>query len=198
MYTPSGFEKVRKEDYAITPFTANKRYSIPSSQALELGYTVRTANYFNKKFPVSSSKASYRNAPTSSDGSYNYQSQPIVANHRLYVSSYDGVIVFENEPSLVQRQDAQQPSTFELMQNVPNPFNPTTRIEFNMPKDGHVILTVYDLLGREVITLVDEKRNAGKHEARFDGSALTSGLYFYCIETDQFTKIRKMVLVFDD
>jgi hypothetical protein len=72
MYTPSGFEKVRREDYAITPFTANKRYSIPSSQALELGYTVRTANYFNKKFPVSSSKASYRNAPTSSDGTINY------------------------------------------------------------------------------------------------------------------------------
>lgn len=72
MYTPSGFEKVRKEDYAITPFTANKRYSVPSSQALELGYTVRTANYFNKRFPVSSSKASYRNAPTSSDGTINY------------------------------------------------------------------------------------------------------------------------------
>jgi hypothetical protein len=94
MYVPSGYGKIRKEDYTITPFIANKRYSIPASQAPELGYTVRTANYYTKKFPISSSKASYINAPTSSDGTLNYLNW-FSLDHLYYRNPYDRGRTFE-------------------------------------------------------------------------------------------------------
>lgn len=73
------------------------------------------------------------------------------------------------------------PLKLELMQNYPNPFNPTTMIGYQIPVSGHVRLTVFDLLGREVAVLVDERKAAGRYEVRFDGSGLSSGVYFYRI-----------------
>ncbi|NQT25713.1 right-handed parallel beta-helix repeat-containing protein, partial [candidate division KSB1 bacterium] len=97
--------------------------------------------------------------------------------------------------SVEENELAAIPETYYLTQNYPNPFNPTTTIEFGLPKEDRITLKVFDLLGREVLTLMDEKRKAGKHEVSFDASSLASGLYFYRIQSGQFTKIRKMVLV---
>ena len=69
------------------------------------------------------------------------------------------------------------PTQYSLQQNYPNPFNPTTIIEFELPKNAKVVLKVYDLLGREVRVLVDEKVEAGFHTAKFDASRLASGVY---------------------
>ncbi|MCX7877512.1 MAG: T9SS type A sorting domain-containing protein [Ignavibacteria bacterium] len=87
------------------------------------------------------------------------------------------------------------PSYYELMQNYPNPFNPATTIKFAMPKAENVKLTIFDILGREVAVLVNEFRTAGVYEVNFDASLHASGVYFYRLETPQFTDTKKMLLV---
>ncbi|MGA2669673.1 MAG: T9SS type A sorting domain-containing protein [Ignavibacteria bacterium] len=87
------------------------------------------------------------------------------------------------------------PDKYALSQNYPNPFNPATMITYALPKAGNVKLTVYDVLGREVKTLVNEYKTAGTYNVTFDGSSLSSGLYFYRINAGSFTDTKKMVLV---
>lgn len=78
--------------------------------------------------------------------------------------------------------------------NFPNPFNPNTTISYILKENTYVKLTVYDRLGREVKTLVDDQQNAGTHEVEFNGSNLPSGIYFYRIKTNEKTEVRKMIL----
>ena len=84
---------------------------------------------------------------------------------------------------------------FELYDNYPNPFNPSTTIKFELPKSSHVSLTVYDILGREVSVLVNAKREAGAYEVKFDGSNLASGVYFYRIEAGSFVQTKRLLLL---
>ncbi len=81
----------------------------------------------------------------------------------------------------VQNQE-ELPTSYSLGQNYPNPFNPSTTIQFDIPKASIVTLKVYNMLGQEVATLVNEKREAGRCEVIFDGSKLTSGVYFYRLQ----------------
>lgn len=85
---------------------------------------------------------------------------------------------------------------FELFQNYPNPFNPITRIDYQLAKYGHVTLTVYDIVGREVKTLVNAYQNAGKYSVNFDAGQLASGVYFYkLVSSTGFIQLHKMLLV---
>jgi len=84
---------------------------------------------------------------------------------------------------------------YSLQQNYPNPFNPVTNIKFDLPKDDYVKLVIYELSGKEVVTLIDELLTAGSHSIDFDGSTLSSGVYIYKLETADFTDMKKMVLV---
>ncbi len=86
------------------------------------------------------------------------------------------------------------PADFRLEQNYPNPFNPATVISFRLSAVGHVTLNVYDVLGRQVKTLVNEVRKAGNHEVRFDGGNLPSGVYFYRLAANGRAETRKMML----
>ena len=87
------------------------------------------------------------------------------------------------------------PDKFELSQNYPNPFNPTTTISFSLPTSQLVTIKVYDVVGREVKTLVNELRSAGTYDISFDASSLASGVYFYSLETENFKQTKKMLLV---
>jgi hypothetical protein len=87
------------------------------------------------------------------------------------------------------------PENFYLYQNYPNPFNPTTNIKFDIPKDGFVKLNVYDITGKQIAELVNGTYKAGSYTADFDGSNFASGVYFYKIETADYTSIRKMIFV---
>jgi len=87
------------------------------------------------------------------------------------------------------------PTEFSLQQNYPNPFNPTTRITFNLPKNSVVNLSVYNLLGQKVATIVNQELTAGVHAYNFDGSRLSSGAYYYKLDTDQLSLTKKMMLV---
>ena len=84
---------------------------------------------------------------------------------------------------------------FELYQNYPNPFNPTTKIKYQIPSEEKVLLKIYDVLGREVKTLVNEIRSAGVHEIEFNASSLASGIYFYRISAGNYSDIKKIVLL---
>lgn len=84
---------------------------------------------------------------------------------------------------------------YNLGQNYPNPFNPSTNIKFSIPQSSFVSLKVYDIAGREVASLVSQKLNSGTYEYSFDGSKLTSGTYFYKIISNDFTEVKKMVLL---
>jgi hypothetical protein len=87
------------------------------------------------------------------------------------------------------------PEEFTLEQNYPNPFNPETNIRFRIPEFGHVSLKVYDILGNEIATLVNEEKPAGSYEVDFNASALPSGVYFYRLEANGFSQTKKMILM---
>ncbi len=92
-------------------------------------------------------------------------------------------------------QTVEIPNYYSLSQNYPNPFNPATQIKYTIPKAGNVVLRVYDVLGKEVKTLVNEKKEVGVYNIDFDASNLSSGIYFYRIEAGDFTAVKKMMLV---
>ena len=87
------------------------------------------------------------------------------------------------------------PTEFTLQQNYPNPFNPSTQIKFSVPQTSNVKLIVTDILGKEVATLVNDNLNAGNYNVNFDAAALSSGVYFYTLITDNFKQSRKMILM---
>jgi photosystem II stability/assembly factor-like uncharacterized protein len=87
------------------------------------------------------------------------------------------------------------PTKSSLDLNYPNPFNPSTTIRYELPKASIVRLSVYDILGREVSVLMNERREAGVHEVKFDGSNLSSGVYFYTLEEGSFVQTKKMMIL---
>jgi PKD repeat protein len=87
------------------------------------------------------------------------------------------------------------PTEFSLFQNYPNPFNAVTSIRFGMPEASEVQIAVYNILGQRVTVLLDAWKPVGYHTVKFDASELTSGLYFYKIQSDKFIKVRKMLLM---
>ena len=87
------------------------------------------------------------------------------------------------------------PLTYDLAQNYPNPFNPSTKIKYQIPKDGHVKIIVYDVLGREAMRLIDDFRTAGAYEIKFEASGLTSGVYFYRMTSGEFESVKRMILL---
>ncbi len=87
------------------------------------------------------------------------------------------------------------PGSFNLMQNYPNPFNPSTKIEYSIPSESFVELKVYDVLGNEVATLVNEQQQAGVYRADFTADNLPSGMYFARITANEFTQVVKMILL---
>jgi hypothetical protein len=87
------------------------------------------------------------------------------------------------------------PNFLGLSQNYPNPFNPTTSMQYTISNRQFVTLKVYDLLGREIATLVNEEKPAGEYEVEFDGSNLTSGIYFYRLNAGEYSATKKMILL---
>ena len=116
---------------------------------------------------------------TQSDGIY-IDEMEIVTNQFITSLSSDNDVV---------------PSNYSLLQNYPNPFNPVTIIQFTIPNTSHVTLMVYDLLGREVATLMNEIVDAGIYSRQFNGSHLSSGVYYYRMMSGSYTAMRKMLFI---
>ena len=112
-------------------------------------------------------------------------------SYRLKQMDYDGT----TEYSDIVEVDVNQPIEYNLSQNYPNPFNPSTTISYTIPTDGLVTLKVYDVLGKEVATLVNEMQTAGKLNITFDASDLSSGVYYYQLVSGEFTSTKKLILM---
>ena len=111
--------------------------------------------------------------------------------YRLKQVDYDGSFEYSKEVTV----ENSIPDEFSLYQNFPNPFNPSTTIEFAIPEKGFVTLAIYDLLGNEITTLVNKEMNAGLHKVVFNARGLTSGIYIYKITAETFTQTKKMTLI---
>jgi hypothetical protein len=104
------------------------------------------------------------------------------------------LIIVESESALAVKDKSEAVTTYALHQNYPNPFNPTTTITFDLPAAEHVTLSVYNLLGRKVDTLVNQRLAPGAHQVVFDAANLPSGTYYYTIEAGEFKTTKTMVL----
>jgi len=133
------------------------------------GTTTQTSDYNFNDEPISSGLYSYRLKQIDFDGSYKYSDE------------VDVNFIFAND--------------FRISQNYPNPFNPSTTIEYQIPQASFVTIKVYDVLGKEIVTLVNEEKPAGIHEVNFEPKDLTSGLYLYKISAGGFEQTRKMLLL---
>jgi len=114
----------------------------------------------------------------------------IVGDKGLILSTDNGGIV-----SVYSDLNNEFIEDFELKQNYPNPFNPSTSLQYAIGSRQFVTLKVYDLLGREVATLVNEEKPAGEYEVEFNGSTLPSGIYFYQLKAGTFSETKKMILL---
>jgi len=113
-------------------------------------------------------------------------------------ASYLGELYwFENQlvSNVIENKDNSIPKQFNLFQNFPNPFNPKTIIKYQIPELSFVTLKVYDVLGNEIVTLVNEEKVAGNYEVKFGTSVLTSGIYFYQLKVKEHIETRKMLLL---
>ena len=136
--------------------------------------------------PLDAANTSFSLAITHS-GTYNYFCIP----HQSF--GMTGTI--NASPNGIKPVGTAVPAEYGLSQNFPNPFNPTTNIRFDLPENTHVKLVIYDVQGRVASELIDRQLNAGSYNYDWDASAFPSGVYFYLLSTDNFSAVKKMVLV---
>ena len=118
--------------------------------------------------------------------------------NNLWIGTHNGISVYKEGGVILSAEEEnnkQIPTNFTLSQNYPNPFNPNTTIEYSIPKRSHVTIKVYDLLGREIATLINEEKPAGNYSVNFDGSDLSSGIYFYRLTASEFNQTKKLILI---
>ena len=107
----------------------------------------------------------------------------------------DAQIIYNYITGVDDEQKTESLRSFQLYQNYPNPFNPRTKLKYQIPELRFVTLTVYDILGNEIETLINEEKASGTYQIEFDASALTSGIYFYKLQAGSFVETKKMVLM---
>jgi hypothetical protein len=138
------------------------------------------------------------NGTTSEANSYSFTDMNVATgsySYRLKQIDFDGTVSFSNTVNV----DVNVPGEFNLDQNYPNPFNPSTKISFNLPVESRVSMKVFDILGQEVFSQLNQNYTAGSHTVSFDGSSLNSGVYFYRIDATgvngkEFSSVKKMIL----
>jgi len=131
---------------------------------------------------------------TTEPKAYSFTDDKIAAGnftYRLKQIDFDGSYEYSNEINVL----VSAPIKYRLDQNYPNPFNPSTSIKYSVAQDGFVNISIFNLLGEKVATLVNSSILAGNYEVNFDASQLTSGVYFYSIEAGSFKAVRKMLLM---
>jgi len=131
---------------------------------------------------------------TTQTGTYNHLIKARTGYNLWAIRSNGGISKFTSSVG-INPISTEIPSSYSLSQNYPNPFNPTTKIKFDVARLGDVKIVVYDVMGREVQSLVNESLKPGTYEASFDGSQLTSGVYFYKMVTEGFTETKRMILL---
>lgn len=160
--------------------TNNKGFSIERKTKDE--ETWQTIGFVEGKGTIAASTQYIYSDKSLKAGIYNYQLKQI---------DFNGMF----EYSKIVEVEVNIPDKFTLNQNYPNPFNPTTKISFDVPSQSNVLLKVYDMLGNEVATLVNENMSPSSYEIVFDASSLANGVYFYQLQAEDFVSTKKMILL---
>jgi len=189
-------------DLSIIPVELISFIGSSSKGNVELNWTTAT-ELNNSGFEVqrSSDRINFSNiafvpgfGTTTEPRSYSYTDNTVnngTYYYRLKQVDFNGAFAYSD----IIDVDVAAPINYALEQNYPNPFNPSTVISYSIPQNSFVTLKVYDIIGNEVATLVNQTQSAGKYDVRFDASGLSNGVYFYTIKADNFTSTKKMILM---
>ncbi|MBZ0199893.1 MAG: T9SS type A sorting domain-containing protein [Ignavibacteriaceae bacterium] len=134
------------------------------------------------------------NGTTTELSTYSFTDSKLAAgnyNYRLKQIDFDGTISYSSAVNVT----VEIPAVFALEQNYPNPFNPSTTLKYSIPVDGFVNLSIYNMLGEKVATLINQNAKAGRYEIKFDASKYASGIYLYRLESGQNVSVKKMMLL---
>ncbi|HOJ08109.1 MAG: T9SS type A sorting domain-containing protein [Ignavibacteriota bacterium] len=186
----------------LTSFTAqviDSKVSLKWQTATELnnsGFEIQKKKSGDKNQNIEWAKIGFVNGKgtTASANNYFFIDDELTNGktyYRLKQLDFDGTFSYSHEVEV----DYKAPVSYSLEQNYPNPFNPETDISFTLAKSDNVTLKIYNILGSEVVTLVNEFMEAGKHTIKFNAADLTSGVYLYTIKSGSFTATRKMILM---
>jgi len=188
---PDSLITYRAFNYATLPFKLNR----PKISCGNIGsnyYLSAPSGYASYKWSTGDTTMTI---PMTSPGTYYvfvpYGSGGYISSERIKISRMVDIC---SQVTSIQTENS-IPYKYEIYQNYPNPFNPSTVIIFQIPKAGHVLLKIYDVMGREVQTIINENLNPGKYETTFDGHSLPSGVYFYKITTKNFSETKKMLMI---
>ena len=121
-----------------------------------------------------------------------------IDNNTGWIAGYDGTILRTTNGGVTFIEDEKNeeiPTDYNLTNNFPNPFNPSTKIKYSIPQSSQVIIKVFDILGNEIETLVSEQKNTGTYEITWHSENLPSGVYFYRLKAGNFVETKKMVLL---
>ncbi len=197
-----GISNTSAATYGTTNFTKNKVY------LLVVKYTINTGGNDEAKLwvlpsgvPTSEANAGtaeLTNTSTAGQDSINAIALRQGSNSTQPAIVVDGIRVALAWPlasTVGVEKNSTAPNSFALQQNYPNPFNPSTKINFSLPVAGFTTLKVYDVLGKEITTLVNGHCEAGNYSAQFNASTLPSGIYFYQLTSGSYTAVKKMMLV---
>ena len=158
---------------------------------------------------ASCSDTGYVRTTTNNEGYFEFNVSDKINNYKISAGQIpngyinDSMVVQPGETNAdlnltmtdVKLIDLKVPKNYSLLQNYPNPFNPSTTIKYQIPKSDFVSLKVYDILGNEVESLLNETMSAGSYEVKFDGSNLSSGIYFYQLKANNYTATKKFMLL---
>ena len=161
------------------------RYNGSWTQAIGLGKKINTNTYEGRPC-------------VSPDGNYLFFTKHVNQGPSIYQVDWKSIIDSLKDVSMptgVEKTNLRVPNKLLLNQNYPNPFNPETNIGYQLPINSFVTLKVFDSLGREIATLVNENQDAGLYEIKFNGNNLTSGIYFTCIKAGKYYENMKMILL---
>ena len=153
--------------------------------------TIKGPNYSNSGYTGQDGIIYFYNVPNDP----NYTVTAVCPAYSEIVEYYDYPCSQGGPFNLCYYPFGGKPSSTKLFQNYPNPFNPTTKIKYAINTSDNVKLIVYDILGREVATLVNEFKEVGVYDIEFNASNLASGIYFYKMTTSNFTEIKKMFVI---
>jgi murein DD-endopeptidase MepM/ murein hydrolase activator NlpD len=187
MYSSGSFEP-----YATVLYKRDETFPSPSWMNPVRGYYhIITNNNGDSTISLSDKELAFNTAEYV-DGVYRIYVQAFDPNDNYSIDSMD--VIFKNGISSVEH-NSNPIASFKLEQNYPNPFNPNTVISYRLPVSGSVKLKVFDILGNEVATLIDEYKGAGSYTIDFDASTLSSGVYFYQLRAGSFIEMKKMILI---
>jgi len=167
--------------------TNNSGFSLERKQVFSSQSTVNNEEWNEISFILG-------HGTTTETQSYSFEDNNLTSGkylYRLKQIDFDGTFEYSNEVEVI----INAPEKFELSQNYPNPFNPSTKIRYQVASTNPVNLKIYDVLGNEVATLVNEVQPNGNYEVEFNASGLASGTYFYKLQSGEFIQTKKMVLI---